>query len=142
MQAIILVLGAKILINLHQPLNLFFGAQYLDHFLLIAKNIVFHETKQFVIAGTFTGLKEGVESRFEVFELSRPRKDKTDGQSNVDDDFPGPRRADKLLALRKGFSIRNVMVCPVIIGSHTKEIVKRIESFLSGILSPEDVRIF
>lgn len=129
MQAIILVLGAKILINLHQPLNLFFGAQYLEHFLLVAKNIVFHETKQFVIAGTFTGLKEGVESRFQAFELSCPRKDKTDGQSNVDDDFPGPRRADKLLALRKGFPIRSVMVCPVIIGSHTKEIVESIESF-------------
>ena len=86
--------------------------------------------------------KEGVESRFQVFELSCPRKDKTDGQSNVDDDFPGPRRADKLLALRKGFPLRSVMVCPVIICGHTKEIVKGIEFFLSGILPPEDVRIF
>ena len=101
----------------------------LEHFLPVAKNIVFHKTKQFVIAGFLAGLKEGVESRFQVFELSCPRKDKTDGQSNVDDDFPGPRRADKLLALRKGFPIRSVMVCPVIIGSHTKEIVESIESF-------------
>ena len=59
MQAIILVLGAKILINLHQPLNLFFGAQYMEHFLSVAKNIVFHEAKHFVIAGSLAGLKEG-----------------------------------------------------------------------------------
>ena len=91
MQAIILVLGAKILINLHQPLNLLFGAQYLEHFLLVAKNIVFHETKHFVVAGTFTGLEEGVESRFQLFELSRPCEDKTDGQTDVDDDFPRSR---------------------------------------------------
>ena len=45
MQAIILVLGAKILINLHQPLILFFGVQYPQHFLPIAKNIMFHEAK-------------------------------------------------------------------------------------------------
>ena len=129
MQAIILVLGAKILINLHQPLNLFFGAQYMEHFLSVAKNIVFHEAKHFVIAGSLAGLKEGVESRFQVFELSRPRKNQADWQTDVDDGFPGPRRADKLLVLRKGFSIRSVMVCPVIISGHTKEIVERIESF-------------
>ena len=129
MQAIILVLGAKILINLHQPLSLFFGAQYLEHFLPVAKNIVFHKTKQFVIAGFLAGLKEGVESLFQIYELSCPRKYKTDGQANVNDNFPGPRRADKLLVLRKGFPIRSVMVCPVIICGHTKEIVKGIESF-------------
>ena len=67
MQAIILVLGAKILINLHQPLRLFFGAQYLEHFLLVAKNIVFHKTKQFVIAGFLAGLKDGVESLFQIY---------------------------------------------------------------------------
>jgi len=129
MQAIILVLGAKILINLHQPLSLFFGAQYLEHFLPVAKNTVFHKTKQFVIAGFLAGLKEGVESLFQIYELSCPRKYKTDGQANVNDNFPGPRRADKLLVLRKGFPIRSVMVCPVIICGHTKEIVKGIESF-------------
>ncbi len=129
MQAIILVLGAKTLINLHQPLSLFFGAQYLEHFLPVAKNIVFHKTKQFVIAGFLAGLKEGVESLFQIYELSCPRKYKTDGQANVNDNFPGPRRADKLLVLRKGFPIRSVMVCPVIICGHTKEIVKGIESF-------------
>ena len=95
MQAIILVLSAKILINLHQPLILFFGTQYLEHFLPVAKNIVFHEAKHFVIAGSLAGLKEGVESRFQGFELSRPRKDQADGQTDVDNDFPGPRRADK-----------------------------------------------
>ena len=129
MQAIILVLGAKILINLHQPLSLFFGVQYLEHFLPVAKNTVFHKTKQFVIAGFLAGLKEGVESLFQIYELSCPRKYKTDGQANVNDNFPGPRRADKLLVLRKGFPIRSVMVCPVIICGHTKEIVKGIESF-------------
>ena len=129
MQAIILVLGAKILINLHQPPSLFFGAQYLEHFLPVAKNTVFHKTKQFVIAGFLAGLKEGVESLFQIYELSCPRKYKTDGQANVNDNFPGPRRADKLLVLRKGFPIRSVMVCLVIICGHTKEIVKGIESF-------------
>lgn len=57
MQAIILVLGAKILINLHQPLVLLFGAQYLQHFLPVAENIMLH-AKQFMIAGAFAGLKE------------------------------------------------------------------------------------
>lgn len=60
MQAIILVLGAKILINLHQPLVLLFGVQYPQHFLPVAENIILHEAKQFMIAGTLAGLKEMV----------------------------------------------------------------------------------
>ena len=88
MQAIILVLCAEILIYLHQSLNLFFGAQDAEHFFLIAKYIMFHEAKQFVIAGSLAGLKKRVESYFQFFELSCPRKNKTDGQSDIDDDFP------------------------------------------------------
>ena len=87
MQAIILVLRAKILINLHQPLNLFFGVQYAEHILFIAKNIVLHEAEQFVVAGFFTDLKKSVESRLQFFKLSCPGKDQADGQTNVDDDF-------------------------------------------------------
>ena len=102
MQAIILVLGAKILINLHQPLSLFFGAQYLEHFLPVAKNTVFHKTKQFVIAGFLAGLKEGVESLFQIYELSCPRKYKTDGQANVNDNLPGPSR--QVIGVAEGFS--------------------------------------
>ena len=45
MQTIILVLGAKILINLHQSLILFFRMQDPEHFFLIAKNIMFHKSK-------------------------------------------------------------------------------------------------
>lgn len=58
MQATMLVLGAKILINLHQPLVFLFGAQYLQHSLpVVAENIMLH-AKQFMIAGAFAGLKE------------------------------------------------------------------------------------
>ena len=90
MQAIILVLGTKILINLHQSLNLLFGVQYAEHFLSIAKNIMFHEAKQFVIASFLADLKKGVESRFQIFELSCPGKNQADRQANIDNDFARP----------------------------------------------------
>jgi len=63
----------------------------MEHFLPVAKNIMFHESEQFVIAGILWGLEEGVEPRFQSFEFSRPRKDQADGQTDVDDNFAGPR---------------------------------------------------
>ena len=74
MQTTILVLGAKTLINLHQTLILFFGVQDPEYFLLTAKNIMFHESKQFVIAGALASLKKGVQSCFQFFEFSSSRK--------------------------------------------------------------------
>ena len=122
MQKIILVLGTKILINLHQPLILFFGVHDPEHFFLITKNIMFHKSKQFVIAGALAILKKGVQSCFQLFEFSSARKN----QADVDNNFAGPRLANQLLRLRKGLAVRGVMVCPVIIGGQTKDIVGRV----------------
>ena len=75
-----------------------------------------------MIVGTLASLKKGVQPCFQLFEFSSARKN----QADVDNNFAGPRLANQLLRLRKGLAVRGVMVCPVIIGGQTKDIVGRV----------------
>jgi len=98
-QAVVLIFSAIILINLHQALGLLIALQQFPHAVLISQNVMFHEPDPLVVRRWTFGLKQPPQGALQRDGFTGPGINETDGDADVNGDFPRPVGADKLLFL-------------------------------------------
>ena len=92
-QTVIFALRTKILINLHQTLNLLVTFQNSDQFLLISKNIMLHKAQHLVVAFSFPCQIQSVRGRLHLHRTGSPCINKAYRKQNIDCNLARPAGA-------------------------------------------------